>query len=111
MSVMFDGDGDAHEVATILHPRGRGRSPAPLSGAAETSLGPPHRVELLVQVVTRRDRPALHLARVRDDPVPLQRVDVVDLLVEEAALELADVLLALLGIGRSSLLLVQLVAC
>src|SRR2546425_3026018 len=36
-------------------------------------LGQPHRVELLVQVVARRDGPPLDLRVVRDDPVPLQR--------------------------------------
>src|SRR5438309_1755472 len=57
---------------------------------------------------SRIDAP-VHPARVRHDPVPLQRVDVVDLLVEEPPLELADVLLALFGVGGPSLLLVELV--
>src|SRR5262245_10328400 len=37
------------------------------------SLGEPDRVELLVEVVARRDRPAPHLRVVRHDAVPLQR--------------------------------------
>src|SRR5919206_296823 len=48
-----------------------------------TLFGQPHRVELVVQVVAGRDRPPVHLGEVRDDPVPLQRVDDVHLLVEE----------------------------
>jgi len=52
----------------------------------------------LIQEVRRGDGPAPDLGVVRDDPVPLQGVDVVDLLVEEASLEGADISLALLGI-------------
>src|SRR5258706_5496696 len=48
----------------------------------------PHRVELVVQIVAGRDRPALHLRQMRRDPVPLQRVDDVRLLVEQPRLEL-----------------------
>src|SRR3989442_3918744 len=69
----------------------------------------PHRVELLVQVVARRDGPPLDLRVVRDDPVPLQRVDVVNLLVEQPPLELSDVLLPLLRVDGATLLLVELV--
>src|SRR3989442_15578064 len=55
------------------------------------SLREPHRVELVVQVVARRHRPALHPGVVRDDPVPLERVHRVHLLVEQTLLELPDV--------------------
>src|ERR1700675_171768 len=64
----------------------------------------PHRVELVVQIVAGRDRPAVHLARVRDDPVPLERVDHVGLVVEEALLEGAEIPLPLLDIVGSPLL-------
>src|SRR5437016_10868232 len=67
----------------------------------------PHRVELVVQVVARRDRPAVHLGQMRDDPVPLQRVDHVRLLVEQALLNLTQELLALLGVGGAALLVHQ----
>src|SRR5687768_8918215 len=68
-----------------------------------TLFGQPHRVELVVEVVARRDRPALDLGQVRDDAVPLQRVDHVRLLVEQALLQLAQDLLALLRIGGAAL--------
>ena len=57
-------------------------------GARRSLLGEPDRVELVVEVVARRDRPAPHLGAVRDDAVPLERLDVVHLLVEQALLEL-----------------------
>ena len=44
-----------------------------------------------------------------DDPVPLERVDVVRLLVEQAPLEFADIAPALLAVGGPALLLVELV--
>src|SRR3989441_4650616 len=72
-------------------------------------LGQPHRVELLVQVVARRDGPTLDLRVVPDDPVPLQRGDVVNLLVEQPPLELSDGLLPLLRVAGATLLLVELV--
>src|SRR5262245_27703359 len=72
-------------------------------------LAQPHRIELLVEVVTRGDHPAPDLRAVRDDPVPLERVDVVHLFVQEPPLELADEPLALLGVRDPALLLVQLV--
>src|SRR6185503_12617834 len=74
-----------------------------------TLFGQPHRVELVVQVVAWRDRPVLDLGQVRDDPVPLQRVDHVGLIVEQALLELAQDLLALLGIDGTALLVHQVV--
>src|SRR5438132_4847039 len=73
------------------------------------SLRKPHRVELVVQVVARRHRPALHPGVWRDDPVPLQRVHRVHLLVEQTLLELPDVLLPLLEIDRPALFYVELV--
>src|SRR4030095_2909142 len=74
-----------------------GRRGAP--GIAGALLREPDRIELVVQVVTRGDGPALHLRQVRDDPVPLQRVDDVRLVVEQPLLELPQDLLALLEIG------------
>src|SRR6267378_6759893 len=72
-------------------------------------LGEPHSVELLVEVVARRDGPALHLRAVRDDPVPLERVEIVDLVVQQPLLELTNVLLPLLGVPRPALLDEQIV--
>src|SRR5215510_2545313 len=72
-------------------------------------LGEPHAVELVVDEVAGRDGPAVHLGAVRDDAVPLQRVEVVGLLVEQAPLEVADPLLPLLGVERAALLLVEVV--
>src|SRR5262249_47351719 len=63
----------------------------------------PDRVELIVEVVAWRDHPAAHAGAVRHDAVPLQRVDVVRLLVEETLFEGADVFSALLGIHRPAL--------
>src|SRR6202171_235484 len=67
-------------------------------------VGEPHGIELLVQVVAGRDRPAAHLRAVRNDAVPLECVDVVDFLVEEPLLERAQGLLALLRIDGTGLL-------
>src|SRR5947208_6710533 len=78
-------------------------------GLVRASLRKPHRVELVVQVVARRHRPALHPGVVRDDPVPLERIHRVRLLVEQTLLELPDVLLPLLEIDRPALLYVELV--
>src|SRR5580704_18479780 len=69
----------------------------------------PDRVQLVVQVVAGGDGPALDLGAVHDDPVPLQRVDHVRLLVEEPLLERAEILPPLLEIERPRLLLEQLV--
>src|SRR5262245_25676374 len=80
-----------------------------ITRARPASLGEPHRVELLVQIMARRDRPAPDLRVVWDDPVPLQRDERVRLLVEQPALELADVPLALLRIEGPALLLVEVV--
>src|SRR2546428_7782648 len=68
-----------------------------------TLFGQPHRVELVVQVVARRDRPALHLRQGGNDPVPLQRVDHVGLVVEQPLLELTQDLLSLLDVGGAAL--------
>src|SRR5262245_7606375 len=69
----------------------------------------PHRVELVVEVVAWRDRPAVHLRQVRDDPVPLKSVDDVRLVVEQALFELADELLALFDVRRACLPAVEVV--
>src|SRR2546422_6651735 len=42
-------------------------------GLVRASLRKPHRVELVVQVVARRHRPALPPGVLREDPVPRQR--------------------------------------
>src|SRR5713226_5710722 len=67
-------------------------------------LGQPHVVELLVQEVRGCDGPSPDLGAVGDDPVPLQGVDVVGLLVEQPLLEGAQIPLALLGIQGARLL-------
>src|SRR2546426_1117803 len=82
------------------------RSVPPL---AERLLGEPHGVELLVQEVAGRDRPATNPRAVRDDPVPLERVEIVRFLVEKPLLELAHEPLALLRVDRPTLPGVQLV--
>src|SRR5262245_10563970 len=69
----------------------------------------PDAVELLVEVVRGRDRPAPHLCAVGDDAVPLQRVDVVHLLVLQSLLERPEIALALLGVDRAGLPDVQVV--
>src|SRR2546426_9919532 len=81
------------------------RSVPPL---AERLLGEPHGVELLVQEVAGRDRPATHPRAVRDDAVPLERVEIVRFLVEKPLLELAHEPLALLRVDRPTLPGVQL---
>src|SRR5215470_8013088 len=72
-------------------------------------LGEPHAVELVVDEVAGRHGPAAHLGGVRDDAVPLQRIEVVGLLVQQPSLEVADPLLPLLGIEGAALLLVEVV--
>src|SRR4030095_6991941 len=61
----------------------------------------PDRVELLIEEVRRRDRPAPHLAAVGDDAVLLERVDVVHLLVEQPLLARAQVTPPLLPVART----------
>jgi hypothetical protein len=83
-----------------------------LSGEQDASpplLRQPHRVERIAEVVAGRYRPAAHAGTVRHDAVPLERVDVVRLLVEEAPFEGADVPLPLLGIHRAALRYVEVV--
>src|SRR4029453_18665630 len=58
--------------------------------AGSRLLSQPDRVELVIQVMAGRDRPALDLRAMRDDAMPLQRVEHVHLLVEEALLERAE---------------------
>src|SRR5438132_14001698 len=48
--------------------------------------GQPHAVELVVDEVAGRDGPATELGAVRDDAVPLERVGVVRLLVQQSPL-------------------------
>src|SRR5262245_11521434 len=82
---------------------GPGRS-CPARAAAVVLLGQPDRVELIVQVVAGGDRPAFHLGAVRDDAVPLERVEHVHLLVEQALLERAEQGPPLVGIDGPRLL-------
>src|SRR5262249_52373655 len=69
----------------------------------------PHGIKLLIEVVRRRDRPAADLGAVGHDAVPLQRAEVVHLLVEQSLLEGAQIPLALFGIDRARLLDVEVV--
>src|SRR5215831_4028397 len=69
----------------------------------------PHGVELVVEVVAGRDRPPLDVGAMGDDPMPLDQVDDVGLLVEESFLEGPEVLLALLEVGGPCLLLEEIV--
>src|SRR5581483_3573862 len=73
------------------------------------SLREPHRVELLVQEVAGRDRPAAQPRAVDHDPVPHQRVDEVHFLVVQPLLEGAEVAAPFIRVGRPRLLRVQLV--
>src|SRR5262245_51390632 len=88
-----------HMAPTSSRPRVRG----------PTLLGQPDGVELVVQVVARRHRPALDLRAVRDDAMPLERVEDVHLFVDQPLLERAHELLPLLGIRGPPLLLEQVV--
>src|SRR5206468_5380718 len=72
-------------------------------------LGQPHAVELVVDEMAGRDGPAAELGAVRDDAVPLERVGVVRLLVQQSPLEVADVFPPLLGVEGAALLLVEIV--
>src|SRR5260370_26917394 len=74
-----------------------------MSRARMALLRQPDRVELTVQEVARRDRPAAHARVVRHDPVPPERRDDVRLLVEQALLELADDLAPRLDVVRARL--------
>src|SRR5919201_3244836 len=84
-----------HIVVAEARPVPRPRAPA--------LLREPDRVELVVEIVAGCDRPAFHLRQMRNDAMPLQRVDDVRLVVEQPLLELAQDLLALFGIGGASL--------
>ena len=59
--------------------------------------------------MARGDLPAFDLGAMGDDAMPLQRQDIVHLLVQQPFFELADVGLALLGVGGATLLVVELV--
>src|SRR5262245_7896099 len=86
--------------------RGAGRPgrivPARVAGLR--LLGQPDRVELVVQVMAGGDRPAFHLGAVRDDAVPLRRVEHVQLFVDQALLERAEEGPPLVGIDGPRLL-------
>src|SRR3989442_2631439 len=72
-------------------------------GLVRASLRKPHRVELVVQVVARRHRPALHPGGGRDDPVALQPGHRVHLLLERPLLALPHLLLPLPAVDRPAL--------
>src|SRR5262249_59991166 len=98
-------------VARTIPPTGRSPS-GPLFVTCDrnpgSSLGgEPDHVEMRIQEVARRDRPAAHARVVRDHAIPEEGGDHVRLLVEEALLELPDELLALLGIAGVGLAGVQ----
>src|SRR5712691_4790255 len=59
--------------------------------------------------MARGDRPAPDPRAVGHDPVPLEGVDVVRLLVEQAPLELTDITPPLLAVSGTTLLLIELV--
>src|SRR5262245_15127008 len=89
-----------------MRPRLRARG----TGRANRELfGKPDGVELLIQIVTRRDLPALHFGTVWNDPMPLERHQVVRFVIQQALFELADVLLALLHVGSTTLLFVEVI--
>src|SRR5713226_7905053 len=93
-------------------PRERFSGPSerwPGSEAEAWLFAEPDRIELVVQVVAGRDRPAAHLAEVGDDPVPLKGVDVVHLFVVEALLEGAEQLPPLFRLGGAGLLRVEVI--
>src|SRR5713226_3348306 len=79
------------------------------SAMAAPSLLEPHVAQVLVEEVAGQDFPALHGGRVRHDPIPPQRRDIVRLLVEHAPLELGDQLTACFAVGGPALALVELV--
>src|SRR5437899_2138448 len=81
----------------------------PMAVLAFLLFAEPDRVELLVEEVARRDRPAAHLRQMRHDPVPLEAHDEVHFLVVEALLELPQEPPALLGVQGSRLPRVEVV--
>src|SRR5215813_7203321 len=103
------GDGSRRQPDRAPNPR----PPAGSCPKANMCLGgllrEPNGVELVVQVVARGDLPAVHFAAVRNDPVPLERHDVVSFFVEETLLELPEQRLPFLGIDRAGLLVEEVV--
>src|SRR6266508_3935545 len=81
----------------------------PMAVLAFRLFAQPDRVELLVEEVARRDRPATHLRQMRHDAMPLEAHDEVHFLVVEPLLVLAQVLPALFRIDGAGLLHVQVV--
>src|SRR5581483_3933352 len=81
-------------AAELMEPRaGAGRRPlwavpagAPRRNDEPSLLVEPDRRQVLVEVVARRDLPALDVGAVRNDAVPPQRDEVVHLLVDHALL-------------------------
>src|SRR5262249_59929232 len=73
------------------------------------SLSQPHGIQLLVQIVTRRDLPPVHFGAMRHNAMPLQRHQVVGLVIEQVLLELTDILLALFRVAGTALLLIEIV--
>src|SRR3981081_4461225 len=81
----------------------------PMAVLAFLLFAEPDGVELLVEEVARRDRPATHLRQMRHDAMALEAHDEVHFGVVEPLLVLAQVLLALFHVDGAGLLLVQVV--
>src|ERR1044071_7368885 len=71
--------------------------------------GQPDVAQILIDVVTWRDLPALHLRPMRNDTLPPQQIELINFLIENAFLQLPKKLEALRFIRRSALPLVQIV--
>src|SRR5712691_830403 len=100
------GNISANRFSRYFHMAGTlGRGPGPAGAPLTPLFAQPDGVELVIQVMAGSDRPPLDLGVVRDDAVPLQRVDHVGFLVQQPLLEGAEVLLPLLRIRGPGLLL------
>src|SRR5215467_4640780 len=77
------------------------------AGSSEGLFRQPHRIELIVEEMARGDGPAAHPGVVGHDAVPLEGIEVVRLLVEQALLELSKEPLPLLCALRAALFLVE----
>src|SRR5437016_14591564 len=97
LSMIANEAASSHCSPNVIVPRHKRETCNPVR-PRRTLLSKPHLVELLVQEVARRDRPAAELRAVRHDAVPDERIEVMRFVVEQALLELADELLALLGL-------------
>src|SRR5712691_6599071 len=104
------GNISANRFSRYFHICGNlGRRPGWTGVPPTLLLAEPDRVELVVQVMAGSDGPPLDLGAVRDDPMPLQRVDHMGFLVEQPLLECPEVLPPLLGLHGPRLLLEEVV--